>query len=389
MTEAFDLKQDNLLLQLKNMPKPPISKELAKEIGFDEKKYEVIIEKLLTQISEVRQERMKENHIFEAKIKSMQISEQNKNKKIIIKNNTNNNVKKNNNKNLKIKLNRPKSNYKAVRSSGYGMAPKKIDIFSTRAKKKIIDNNKNTNINNNNNKNKKLIPKGKIINNNAKRNNNNNNNSNINKEHIKNIENDKKIHKNNLNINKEKIINNQNQNIDLNKIKNELDIINKENKLLEEQYSKLKKQNDNMQKNNNNKILYKNNHDLIKNNVEGISKSIINGLLYELIDDLNNIENKKREKEKEKINIKKPNIKKKKIIKIYKANPDKKLIERCNIYRNKFFEHMKLKGSFISNNIFKIYDDFVKEMTNEICDNALNYCIEQIDSFIKKIENQK
>ena len=31
MAEAFDLNQDNLLLQLKNMPKPPISKELAKE----------------------------------------------------------------------------------------------------------------------------------------------------------------------------------------------------------------------------------------------------------------------------------------------------------------------------------------------------------------------
>ena len=37
MTEAFDLNQDNLLLQLKNMPKPPISKELAKELGFDQK----------------------------------------------------------------------------------------------------------------------------------------------------------------------------------------------------------------------------------------------------------------------------------------------------------------------------------------------------------------
>ena len=129
---------------------------------------------------------------------------------------------------------------------------------------------------------------------------------------------------------------------------------------------------------------------MIKNNVEGISKSIINGLLYEMIDDLKNIEDKKRIKEKEKINIKKPIIKKQKIInKKFKANPDKKLIERCNIYRNKFFEYMKLKGSFITNNIFKIYDDFVKEITDEICDNALNYCIEQMDNFIKKIEKQK
>ena len=34
----FDQKQEELLLQLKNMPKPTISKELAKEMGFDQKK---------------------------------------------------------------------------------------------------------------------------------------------------------------------------------------------------------------------------------------------------------------------------------------------------------------------------------------------------------------
>lgn len=139
MVEAFNTNQDKLLLQLKNMPKPPISKELAKELGFYTKKYDSIIEKLLVQISEVREERIKENYIFEEKIKSMQNLGHNNNKKIMIKNN---NIKKNNNKinkNLKINLNRPKSNYKSVKSSGYGMAPKKIDIFSTRAKKKIKD----------------------------------------------------------------------------------------------------------------------------------------------------------------------------------------------------------------------------------------------------------
>ena len=98
MTETFDLNQDNLLLQLKNMPKPPISKELAKELGFDQKKYESIIQKLLEQISEVRKERLKENYLFEQKIKSMNIPTQNKIKKIVIKNNfiNNNNIKKNN-----------------------------------------------------------------------------------------------------------------------------------------------------------------------------------------------------------------------------------------------------------------------------------------------------
>ena len=165
MAESFNLNQDNLLLQLKNMPKPPISKELAKEIGFDTKKYETIIEKLLVQISEVRKERIKENNIFEEKIKAMQNLGQNKNKKIVMKNNNINipkNNNKNHNKNLKINLNRPKSNYKSVKSSGYGIPQKKIDIFSTRAKKKIIDinNTKNNHVIKNNN-NHKLIPKSK------------------------------------------------------------------------------------------------------------------------------------------------------------------------------------------------------------------------------------
>ena len=86
----FDQKQEELLLQLKNMPKPTISKELAKEMGFDQKKYETIIENLLKQISEVRKERMRENYNFEQKIKSMNIFGDNKtNKKIVIKNDNN------------------------------------------------------------------------------------------------------------------------------------------------------------------------------------------------------------------------------------------------------------------------------------------------------------
>jgi hypothetical protein len=84
---------------------------------------------------------LKENYLFKKKIKTMQIPMKNKNKKIGLKNN---NIKKNN-KNLKININRPKSNYKTVRSSGYGMPQKKIDIFSTRVKKKInVNINKNS-----------------------------------------------------------------------------------------------------------------------------------------------------------------------------------------------------------------------------------------------------
>ena len=388
MTEAFDLNQDNLLLQLKNMPKPPISKELAKEIGFDSKKYEAIIEKLLVQISEVRKERIKENHIFNEKIKSMQIGGQNKNnKKIVIKNSI-----KKNSKNLKINLNRPKSNYKSVRSSGYGMAPKKIDIFSTR-------NKKNINSKNNNNKIKNLIPKSKTNNPIGKVNNNLNNNIKLKLKNLNEVvsinENKPKQNINNNNINNNKI-NNINLPYNLREIKNEIDKINRENKQLEEQYSNLKKQiNNNMQKNNKNKILFQNNKQIIQKNIDGISKSIINSLLYELIEDLKNIEDKKSKKEKEiakeKTNNKKIKNTKNKIIinKKFKAKPSLNLIERCNASKMKFLEYMKLKGSFITNDIFKIYDDFVEETSQEILDKTLNYCIQQMDNFINNMQNEK
>jgi len=383
MTEAFDLNQDNLLLQLKNMPKPPISKELAKEIGFDSKKYEAIIEKLLVQISEVRKERIKENHIFNEKIKSMQIGGQNKNnKKIVIKNNI-----KKNSKNLKINLNRPKSNYKSVRSSGYGMAPKKIDIFSTR-------NKKNINAKNNNNKIKNLIPKSKTNNPIGKVNNKINNDIKLKQKNLNEVVsiNENKP-KQNTNNNK---INNINLPYNLREIKNEIDKINRENKQLEEQYSNLKKQiNNNMQKNNKNKILFQNNKQIIQKNIDGISKSIINSLLYELIEDLKNIEDKKSKKEKEiakeKTNNKKIKNTKNKIIinKKFKAKPSLNLIERCNASKMKFLEYMKLKGSFITNDIFKIYDDFVEETSQEILDKTLNYCIQQMDNFINNMQNEK
>ena len=388
MTEAFDLNQDNLLLQLKNMPKPPISKELAKEIGFDSKKYEAIIEKLLVQISEVRKERIKENHIFNEKIKSMQIGGQNKNnKKIVIKNNI-----KKNSKNLKINLNRPKSNYKSVRSSGYGMAPKKIDIFSTR-------NKKNINAKNNNNKIKNLIPKSKTNNPIGKVNNNKNNEIKLKQKNLNEVVsiNEKKQTQNiNNNINNNNKINNINLPYNLREIKNEIDKINRENKQLEEQYSNLKKQiNNNMQKNNKNKILFQNNKQIIQKNIDGISKSIINSLLYELIEDLKNIEDKKSKKEKEiakeKTNNKKIKNTKNKIIinKKFKAKPSLNLIERCNASKMKFLEYMKLKGSFITNDIFKIYDDFVEETSQEILDKTLNYCIQQMDNFINNMQNEK
>ena len=50
---------------------------------------------------------------------------------------------------------------------------------------------------------------------------------------------------------------------------------------------------------------------------------------------------------------------------------------------------MKLKGSFLTNDIFKIYDEFVEAVSKEILEQSLNYCIEQMDNFINNMYNQK
>lgn len=429
MNGAFEFDEDNLILQLKNMPKPPISKEMAKEIGFDPKKYETVIDKLLVQISEVRKERLKENYIFEEKIKAMQNVDSYKQNKIRNNNGCVKNKPKNNSKNINklLNLNRPKSNYKSVKSSGYGIAPKKINIFSTRERKKTKDNIKN----NNNNK----IPHQKILN---KRNNNNNmpnfpNNKSNNSININNY-NSHKIN-NNMNLSKkENIKNNINENIikeDKNKInnikneninnpklfyydelRNEIEKIHKENQIIENRYqnlsdgvvdplniimnNKMQNKNGNNNKLKNSKhIYYIQNYELIKQNIDLISKNIINDLLYELIFDLKDIEEQKSEnkdnevkkenkeqKQKGKNNINKKNFK-------FRAILNNKLIENCKKNKNIFKDYMKLKGSFFINNIFEVYDNFVEEMSNLLLDQGLNYCIKQMDDFIKKIENNK
>ena len=427
MNGAYQFEQDNLILQLKNMPKPPISKELAKELGFDSKKYEAVIDKLLYQITEVRKERLKENYLFEEKLKAMQINTgpnlhyKNKN------NNLKNKIKKNS-KN-KISINRPKSNYKSIKSSGYGILPKKINIFSTRPRKKTKDAVKNNNNNIpsqkiNNKRNKNIIP-------NYKSNNSLNKVSNISK-----TPKDIKItNEPNIKINKEEyntinnIVNNKKEanppSTYYQELMNEIEKIQKENRIIEERYKNIdndtghplnnimnnilpnKINNINEEKikyicNNNSYI--KNNSNIIKQNVQLISKNIIDDLLYELIDDLKNIEDQqaktqksnKKENNKEmvvnnnKVNknkINKNKVNKNKFVDNFKfrAQVNNEFIERCNKNKNDFYKYMKLKGSFLINDIFKIYDDFVEE----IVEKELNYYTRQMDDFINKIENNK
>ena len=371
MDGAYQFEQDNLILQLKNMEKPPISKELAKELGFDPKKYESVINKLLFEISEVRKERIKENLIFEKKMKSMQNNTIGNDKNILRNNNIKN--KKKNTNNVKLDLNRPKSNYKSIKSSGYGIAPKKVNIFSSRPRKKTKDNSKTTNSN---------IPSHKILN---KKNKNiipNNNKSN-NSINIKNNNYYSNNNKNEININDAQ--NNNHNLIDYKELKNEIEKIKNENKIIEHRYENItnnsldplnnsmnkKKQNKSIKNEEkvkskaiNESIKYKNNYDLINKNLENISKNIIDELLYELVFDLKNIEDKKFENQKKEINLEKKhsnlNSKVKNIGNIvkYKSKINKEFIEICNKNKNIFLRYMKSKGSFLINNIFKIYDDF-------------------------------
>ena len=422
MNGNYKFEQDNLYLQLKNMPKPPISKELAKEFGFDTKKFDATIDKLLYQISEVRKERMKENYIFEEKMKimenNMNPSGQKKNRINIMKNKA-----KANTKNNKINVNRPKSNYKSIKSSGYGIAPKKINIFSSRGRKKTKDNIKFNN-----------IPAPKAVN---KKNNNIPNNQNYHSLNIKNVKNN--TNNNNLLSNKIKINNGKNEKLENEKINNDINIINpnkftfkdivdeidkikKENQLIEEKYKnipdnsinplininntinnkslninkKISEENNLNILNNNKHIYYKNNSELIMKNYEFISQNIINDLLNELIIDLKNIEEAKYNKEKnEKQNndnkmVKENKIKNenKKNLK-FKVELNKEFIERCNKNKDNFKKYMKLKGSFFTNNIFEIYDSFIEEMSKEIVEQGLDYYIKQMDDFIKIMEKNK
>ena len=411
MDGAYQFNQDNLILQLKNMQKPPISKEMAKELGFDPKKYEGIINKLLSEISEVRKERIKENLIFEEKLKAMQyITSGNDKNTNINRNNLKNKPKKNTNtKNIKLNINRPKSNYKFVKSSGYGMPPKKINIFSSRPRKKTKDNNKT---NNNNNIPSQKIPNKKnknLIHYNTNNNNKSNNSSKIVKNNNYNSNNNNKINNNINNI----IENNPNM-FDYKDIINEIEKIKNENKIIENRYQNIpnnsldplnnimnnKKQNKpivtnineakNKNKVNNKYINFKNNYDLINKNIENISKGIIDELLYELVFDLQKIENEKAKKDKniikEENKQKNLNIKNIKNNFKYKSIISKDFIDKCNKNKNDFLKYMKLKGSFFIKNIFQIYEDFVEEISQLLLEEGLNYCIKQMDDFINQME---
>ena len=216
--------------------------------------------------------------------------------------------------------------------------------------------------------------------------------------------------------------------------------LNKENKLIEKKYKNIPMSNQrlieiiNIKSNIKPKnisfehINYKKNSSTIKKNINQISNNIIDELLYECIGELMYIENQNSEKN-QKERFKKALNNTHKIIEDYiqrekdillkhkKENneikygtknlqikninqyPSKRkiqieisndIIEKCNIYQEKFLEYMILKGSFYSDyNIFKIYDLFIDEMSQIIMGEEINNFIIKTDSIVDNICNDE
>ena len=59
-----------------------------------------------------------------------------------------------------------------------------------------------------------------------------------------------------------------------------------------------------------------------------------------------------------------------------------KTILNAEFYSKEFKEYMLLKGSFYYPNIFGIYDEVVKELTNDILEEECDKCLRQIDNTV-------
>ena len=66
----------------------------------------------------------------------------------------------------------------------------------------------------------------------------------------------------------------------------------------------------------------------------------------------------------------------------YRTVPNEILNKKCEIYRDDFLEYMKEKGSFYFENIFGIYDEVVKEISENELNDQLEFCMKQVNEFV-------
>lgn len=433
--------EEDLIKHFVNIPKPHIKTAMAKNLGFDPKKYDMIINSLLKEINNIKIERKKENQMFKKQIQLY----------------ANDNVDKYNNyyefiyKTQKLnydntRMNQPKNFYnknKPTRGQAINNLMKKyFDDDETKNKlKKMSDiniinginpkthsnfKNKNKSDNENQNKtNKKSSPKKK----NDKKDLKGFIDDGINFENI-----DKLLSAENLTFqDKINILTELNKEIDkysermpliVEQVKNSLDQLYKD----EENAggSNFRKEA--------NKIPYiamasRAAYHIIQSNYDEIIEKMVDELLYDCVNDLNIINHRKEQQKKKQIfinnlqlfqdnidhitkdeekikertnelvnnnNNEPKDIRKKIIITKFRAQLNDELINRNNKYKNDFKDYMVFKGSFYEANIFDIYDEYIEEEGENILNNAVDKYINDLHKFggnlaegeIKKIEGK-
>ena len=426
---------EDLVKHFLNIPKPHIKPKIAKNLGFNPKKYDVIINSLLKEINNIKIERKKENEMFKKQIQLY----------------ANDNVDKYNNyyefiyKTQKLnydntRMNQPKNIYnknKPTRGQAINNLMKKYfdDDDPKNKLKKVSDINIINGINPENDtsikyKNKDKEKSGyenKVKTNNylnaspTKKNNKKDLNglidSDINFENI-----DKLLSAENLTFqDKINILTELNKELDnysekipiiVEQVKNSLD------QLYEDESNT---QGSNFRKEAN-KIPFvamasRAAYQIIQSNYDEIIEKMIDELLCDCVDDLNIINHRKEQQMKKqdlianfqllqdnieqikkneetirersnelviKNNNNNNNLnknRKKIIITKFRAQLNNDLINRNNNYRKDFKDYMVFKGSFYKDNIFDIYDEYIEEEGENILNKAIDKYINDLHKF--------
>ena len=426
---------EDLVKHFLNIPKPHIKPKIAKNLGFNPKKYDVIINSLLKEINNIKIERKKENEMFKKQIQLY----------------ANDNVDKYNNyyefiyKTQKLnydntRMNQPKNIYnknKPTRGQAINNLMKKYfdDDDPKNKLKKVSDiniingiNPKNdTNIKYKNKDKEKSDYENKVKTNNyvnaspTKKNNKKDLkgliDSDINFENI-----DKLLSAENLTFqDKINILTELNKELDnysekipiiVEQVKNSLDQLYEDES--DTRGSNFRKEA--------NKIPFvamasRAAYQIIQSNYDEIIEKMIDELLCDCVDDLNIINHRKEQQMKKqdlianfqllqdnieqikkneetirersnelviKNNNNNNNLnknRKKNIITKFRAQLNNDLINRNNNYRKDFKDYMVFKGSFYKDNIFDIYDEYIEEEGENILNKAIDKYINDLHKF--------
>ena len=427
--------EEDLIKHFVNVPKPNIQKKMAKNFGFNPKKYDIIINSLLNEINEVKKERKKENVEFKKQIQlysNDNVDKYNNYYEFIYKNQKLNyeNQRLKSAKNLKIKKPTRGQAINNLRQKYFENNPK----FTKKSDINIINGINKDNKNNNNiindeiEKDIKLNKHIKINKNNYTKENNYTFNDKDNSDDIINGINfgniDKLLSSENLTFqDKINILTELNKNID-NYSKNIPILVNQVKNSLEQLYEN-ENDNNNFRKEVN-KVPFiamasKAAYQIIQTNNDIIIEKILDELLSDCAYELSNIDEKKKYlikkqqllnqldsakenieniakkeedimeqtnlylKQKEEIKNDMNNnndiINNNKVILMkFSAAIDDDIIGRNNKYKDDFKNYMVFKGSFYKENIFEIYDEFIEEEGENILNKA-------IDNYVKELHN--